>query len=156
MVKSVARKDEGSEKDAKIQSQIKEIAALKAEAKKGSELESKLRTAEAALSESNKVRDGLRSRCKELEEELKQAKKAAGGERIIGDSHAIPESAGTIHSENEGEGDSAYNPHKKVLDSIFGYAEQVHETKEKLRFLNYVTYIAETKLEEMYSAAFDY
>jgi hypothetical protein len=68
MVKSVARKDEGSEKDAKIQSQIKEIAALKAEAKKGSELESKLRTAEAALSESNKVRDGLRSKCKELEE----------------------------------------------------------------------------------------
>ncbi len=44
MLKTVAKKDEGSDKDAKtIQAQIKEIANLKAELKKGSELESKLK-----------------------------------------------------------------------------------------------------------------
>lgn len=51
MLKTVAKKDEGSDKDAKIiQAQIKEIANLKAELKKGSELESKLKAAESALS----------------------------------------------------------------------------------------------------------
>lgn len=137
MLKTVAKKDEGSDKDAKIiQAQIKEIANLKAELKKGSELESKLKDA-------NK-------KCKELEEELKKAKKPTVGEQIAEDKYSKPKSA-----LKEEEGESSYNPHKKAIDNIFSYADQVHETKEKLRFLNYVIYVGETKLEEMYSSAFE-
>ena len=108
MVKTITKKDEGSDKDAKtIQAQTKEIANLKAELKKSSELESKLKAAESALSESNRTRDGLRSKCKELEEELKKAKKAVSEDRTNVDSEGKPESAHTIHNKNEGGDDDS-------------------------------------------------
>lgn len=38
-----------------------------------------------------------------------------------------PESAHKIQNNNEGgDGDYEYNPHKKALESIFSYADQVH------------------------------
>ena len=97
----------------------------------------------------------MRKRCNELEEELKKARSSINIERTT--SEEVNTKSESPSSEHEIEVDfPVYNPHKASMETIFNYLDKEHDIKEKLRYLNYIIYVTENKLEEMSSVAQDF